>query len=838
MKKTILFALLYCLSLQFLLAGELSAGLKFQAHDVVKEKRTSLLLNEGHELNMPDGFVLDFDVRFTPELHNYGYIFRIIANDSVSFDLVSNFTPDRRSLSFIGSSDIFAPFDAEALARHDINDWAHVRFGIDVAKSEISISFNDETMTLPCRNCGATDYRFQFGQCSHPEFESYDVPPMSIKNIRIATPAGKELAFWPLQKHAATEAYDAAGGLVASAHNPEWMADGHTRWKKACSIAAGHHAQLAYDSARGCIYLADRSNVFRISPARNTVDTIHVAAGNPYYISSNQLIYNTELDQLWTYDINRPVYHFDFETRSWSGDDKTLYNPEHAQHNAVIADSCLLLFGGYGEYTYRNAIHRYNPRTGRWDTPEVKGSIPPRYLAAAGFCGEDSLLIYGGFGHPSGMQELGPNSYSDLYLLNTRSGEIARLWENNRNADQRRVAGNALVTDKENNAFYTLSFQFNHNNSNICLDKIDISTGATETLADTIPFSFSDISSFCTLYLDRRASKLYAVTLTESGDTSTADVYTLDYPPYAADSVVIPEHKHKSGAWPVVAAIVVIAAAAAVVALRRKKSVATPGAAVPAVSNTTEETTDADIPRKSAVLFLNGFQVWDMNGNDITKSFTPTLKRLLVLIVMHSAKNGKGISNDAICDTLWPDKNREAAQNNRRVSIYKLKTLMEQTGAIELANDNAYWTIRFGEGSFCDYSAVASAMNDFRTTAEIDTKELYATLNLVASGKLLPAINLPWLDTFKADYATCVQDTLMGIVEAGNITDHKMLVRIADILFLFDSTDESALGIKCRALVKAGNAGMAKKVFDTFCAEYAELLGVPYEKTFRDIVAD
>ena len=45
----------------------------------------------------------------------------------------------------------------------------------------------------------------------------------------------------------------------------------------------------------------------------------------------------------------------------------------------------------------------------------MKGSIPPRYLSALGIKSENSILIFGGYGHISGLQELGPYNYYDLY---------------------------------------------------------------------------------------------------------------------------------------------------------------------------------------------------------------------------------------------------------------------------------------------------------------------------------------------------------------------------------------------------------------------------------------
>lgn len=318
MKNLIILIILFFLSFERAYPDTLSYGLQFQAHDVPKEKRTSLLLNNGSKMKMPSGFQIDFDVKFNPELHNYGYIFRIIANDSICFDLVSNFTNDRRALSFIEGSDIFVPFDSEILDKHNINDWASVNLVVDNNNKEIIIGFNGEKVTLPYRYGNLTEFVFQFGQCSHPQFEAYDVPPMSIRNVRVTTPDGKTVAFWPLREHSLTAAYDSISGRVAIAKNPTWLIDSHTSWSKLFSLKTGQYTQLAYDNANGSIYLADQTRVYRVKPQDNTVDTISVQSGNPYLIVSNQMIFNDKTGELWSYDINRPINRFDFATGSWS----------------------------------------------------------------------------------------------------------------------------------------------------------------------------------------------------------------------------------------------------------------------------------------------------------------------------------------------------------------------------------------------------------------------------------------------------------------------------------------------------------------------------------------
>lgn len=112
--------------------------------------------------------------------------------------------------------------------------------------------------------------------------------------------------------------------------------------------------------------------------------------------------------------------------------------------------------------------------------------------------------------------------------------------------------------------------------------------------------------------------------------------------------------------------------------------------------------------------FLDGFQVWDKNGTDITKSFTPILKQLLILIILYSVNNKKGISNVTLRELLWFDKMDESAQNNRRVNIRKLKLLLEKLDGAELVKESTYWSVKFTQ-TYCDYIEVCNFIDRVKT---------------------------------------------------------------------------------------------------------------------------
>lgn len=139
------------------------------------------------------------------------------------------------------------------------------------------------------------------------------------------------------------------------------------------------------------------------------------------------------------------------------------------------------------------------------------------------------------------------------------------------------------------------------------------------------------------------------------------------------------------------------------------------------------------------------------------------------------------------------------------------------------------------EPFFCDYYTVFESLKKLQKQSKVQVNKLYDVLHLITNGLPLPYLNQDWVDSFKSDYANYVQDMLWNIVQSGNLTDFRLLTKIADIIFLFDPTDENAIHLKCNVLVKNGKVGLAKSTYDAFCSEYEQLLGTPYNKSFNDI---
>ena len=850
MQKTILF-LLFILNPILFKSQNISSGLYFAAHSAIKEERTSLILSP--EFDASKGFTLDFDIKFRSEEHNYGYVFRIIVDNEKSFDLIANIKPRKKTLNLIEGDNIYLAFDEELLKQYTWNKWVHIRCSI--YPDSLRLVFDNQMLQDRYKPINIKNVKFYFGYSDHNKFHSSDVPPMSIRNIKITDGKNKTIAYWPLKEHQPYSCSDSLHHIPATVTNPTWEINKHTKWVKEKTLELPIYTQICHAPSKGNIYFANSSSVLVYSTTDDTLDTVYSAHGAPYTEINNQLIYHPYYNELWSYDFDtlKWISIFNFKDNTWARDDREIKNPEYSQHNAFVSpnDSCLYIFGGYGNYQYKNQILKKSRTQDNWKSVSYSEEIPPRYLSGSGYKNRDTILVFGGCGNPQGKQELGVINYYDLYAIDINTFKTKKLWTIP-NDTKNFVIGNNIVADEKNNKLYALCFPNDCSNSYILLKSFDLDSGNNCTnYADTIPFTFNDVNSFCTLYYDSLQSQLYAVTNYNHNNKSNINVYSLAYPPLKVEDTLQTSTGRKAilqrSFFFISVGVCIIAGIGCIYFCyrrRRRKRNFNPNSPVTTNTDRLHETTSEEenykpkltVHRKSSILFLDGFQVWDKNGIDITKSFTPILKQLLILIILYSVNNKKGISNVTLRELLWFDKMDESAQNNRRVNIRKLKLLLEKLDGAELVKESTYWSVKFTQ-TYCDYIEVCNYIDKVKNNEPITATNINdLPLNLL-SGQLLPYVQTDWLDSFKSNYANSVLDTAISLSKQEYIKgNNELLIQIANSMFAHDKTDEYALILKCQALYKNGRTSLAKTTFDTFCNEYKAMLNTDYTKTFNEVI--
>lgn len=537
MQKTIIFLLLILKSI-LLESQNISSGLYFAAHGAIKEERTSLTLSP--DFDASKGFTLDFDIKFRLEEHNYGYVFRIIIDDERSFDLIANITPGKKTLNLIEGNNVYLAFNEKLLQQYTWNKWVHIRCSI--YPDSLRLIFDNEALQDQYEPINIKNVEFDFGYSDHEKFHSSDVPPMSIRNIKITDNDNRAIAYWPLKEHQSYSCADSLYHIPATVTNPTWEINKHTKWVKEKTLELPIYTQICHAPSKGSIYFANSSSILAYSTIENILDTIYATSGAPYTEINNQLIYHPYYNELWSYDFDtlKWISIFNFKDNTWTNNDREIKNPEYSQHNTFISpnDSCLYIFGGYGNYQYKNQILKKSRTQDNWKTVSYSEEIPPRYLSGSGYKNRDTILVLGGCGNPQGKQELGVINYYDLYAIDINTFKTKKLWTIP-NDTKNFVIGNNIVADEKNNKLYALCFPNDCSNSYILLKSFDLDSGNNCTnYADTIPFTFNDVNSFCTLYYDSLQSQLYAVTNYNHNNKSNINVYSLAYPPLKVEDTL------------------------------------------------------------------------------------------------------------------------------------------------------------------------------------------------------------------------------------------------------------------------------------------------------------
>lgn len=809
-------------------------GLHFRSFEVDQDKRTGLNLTPESRIITPNGFTLKFDIQLQKQLNNFGYVFRLIGNDSVNIDLVADFTSSDYLFSLVAGPKSLIKVRNQEIKYFRENLWMTVILNYNKQNGTITLSINDLKKTAGLKTDKLSSFQVYFGLNNNPVFATTDVPPMTIRNIQIFNDKNELKRNWKLEKHALDNVYDECLNRKAISVNPVWEIDRHVKWQTKAKIIIPYELpQIAFDEENSRIYFAKHKMVFVYDAVRKTFDSIVSKKGEVYNCMANQLIYDKNSGKLISYNFdNANLARFDFRTSEWSNESPQKITPQFWHHSKFFdwKDSTLITFGGYGYHKYKSDVMRYSLKNSEWKQHDISSNIAPRYLGSLGYLGNDELLYFGGYGSKTGNQQEFPHNYYDLYKVDLKTLEVKKLWELKSPAEHF-TNSNSLVVNAENKSFYNLAYSNTRYSTSLKLMEYSIEKPEFKIVGDTIPFKFKDIESYCDLYYSPKTSELLAVTSISKNNNSEISIYSIAYPPIQAKDVMQEEETASTWSWYLLFPIFLIPGLYFVKKQKDKKDRIKHK--VNAYLNVDSNTLKAEL-KPSSINMLGYFQLIDKDETNITGSFTATTSQILVLIILYTVKNGQGISTQELTEILWPEKDTDSARNNRNVYMSKLRQLIKNVGEIELSNQNNYWSVNFGKDVFCDYKNVMFLIAQLKKQP-IPTADLVNELVTIASGGvLLPNLQEEWLDTFKGDYTNAVIETLTVLLQNNEIkNDQIMVLRISDAILKHDSIDEDIVKLKVATLFRLGKKSQAKQCYEKFTEDYKNFMGVAYKESFE-----
>ena len=860
-KHLLLKTLLIC-SLYTSGSEDLKRGLFFRSFEVDKDMRTCLNLTPDKPLSFDKSFSMEFDINLRRGNQNFGYVFRVIGNDTLNIDFLANLDSRTSIFSLVINHRAVIPFNiSEAIKAIEENNysgttvntidntWIKILFAYDPSNNTISLSLNGIKKEASYTFNNIKKFDIHFGGNKHDIFSTTDIVPMTIRDIRIFNSKQDLIRYWKLESHSLDAVYDECEYALAAVSNPQWEIDRHINWtKRTAFVLPGHHYGMAFDQVNDRIFIVKDKSIIIYNAGSHTVDSIKVRRGIPFNTEFNHLYYNPAKDELVSYQFgsDQPAT-FNLRTFEWDNENDQEVPPHHWHHGScfLAGDSLLVTFGGYGYHRYNSTLYKYVYATGTWENHNLTEAIAPRYLGCIGYASNKEVLYFGGFGNESGRQEEFPRNYYDLYIINTDSVKARKIWELPQ-PEEHFTNSNSLVVDNNSRKFYALAYPNKRYASVIKLHEYSLDNPEYRVLGDSIPYYFNDIESYCNLFRNSDSSELYAITSYVRNGASEIEIYSMAFPPLSTEECIqiIPEARPDTKWWiwflPALLTILIIA----FIVYRKKRSEKTVavGAEIELIPGNEEDPIVYSSlfaeKKHSTINLLGHFRIIDSNSDDITINFTPITTQLFLLLLMTTFKNGKGITSQELKKILWFDKSDDSARNNRNVYINKLRSILKPLEGIKVESRNNYWTIQFEKNIFCDYERALVLLKTLQTSNHSNIKLLTELVDIALEGTLLPLLQQSeWAESYQSEYTNLLIECLMKNSIRDDVKSNLLLLlKIADVILLHDNTDEEAIKLKCYALFRSGRKNQALQAFNKFTADYENLLGTKHNLVFDELV--
>jgi len=828
-----------------------SYGLGFDSYEVVQDKRTGLDLSPDNTFCFQNDFELSFELAFLSDKKTYfGYIVRLIENDKQNIDLIYDNSADKKHFKLV-IGDKFSPVSFDFPNVDLYKKWNKITLKFNKAKKTIIVAYGDKSFSQSVTLSADGRFKILFGANQYKDFKSTDVPPMKIRNITLTDNA--KLKFrWALNETDGVKAIEEIQGKDALAANPVWIKKLHYEWQLLKTITLKDYVRVGFDETNGILHILGKDSLISYNVAANKSTSITPGEGaQPVYVD-NQLLYNKLNKKLYhIYIDEKQVSTFDFDSKTW---DKNGIKPVikthfvHANKFYSPSDSSIYVLGGYGHLSYKKNIQRYHLPSGSWTDININDTLfTPRYLAALG-TGKDGAYILGGYGSSTGQQMLNPRNWYDLLFFNTKTRTFKKLYELKLPKEDFVFCNSMIINEKEK-SYYTLIFPKDKFSSELQLIKGSLANPEIKMVGSKIPYQFVDVQSFADLFFDYSSNRFVAVTLYwgENNQTKVA-VYSLYGPPLETVPASIVSEAGVDKTFWLLGGLLLTGIAVYVYFryVRKTSKTVQQNLTDPVlprmahgleimVSSEENQTSDekADILHSSIFLFGN-LQLFDDEGNEITKHFSPLVKELFLVILLYSIR-WEGISSEKLKELLWFDKPSESARNNRSVNIAKLKGILDKMKFCQVSKETGYWKVKIDyEKIHVDYTHYLSLI---RNKKALNKKSIMELADITKRGNFLSNVEYEWLDTFKSEISNEIVDTYLRFAATIKIAeDPEFLIKLANYIFYFDPVNEEAMIIKCKALAHLGKHSLAKTTYENFAREYNRIYGEDFQKDMPEVL--
>ncbi|MGQ9847440.1 MAG: Kelch repeat-containing protein [Bacteroidales bacterium] len=820
------------------------AGIKFNSQNVERSEKTSIFLNEGKPIELANSFSISFDISFW-DFRKFGPIFRI--EDEKRNEIRVNYIQFKnKDTSYI---QIIEPFQKASLEikipkKHlTRNHWFNFKLTIDQNNKSLKAFLNNDLegeLSYPIEK--QNQFKFVFGIKELNNFNDFDVPAIIVKNIIISE--NEKIKYqWDLNPFKENPLADKFENLSIKAINPIWYYKDYQKWKHVADFKIADNSSsclgVAFDSLHSRLFI-DRKKDLLIYDLISGKDSI-IKYDSPSPAYWNELFYDDEKQFLYSFMNGMgKISIFDLRKNKWIVTDTSKNTSGHYFGSVKFSypkEDDIYLLGGYGWYSVKNDLFKYNFNQRKWVKVSLKkNEMTPRawFSFGKGF-NDGEYIIYGGFGNESGKQEDGFKNFNDFFLLNLNDTTLTKIKYPSLLSINYSALANYLYLDSKDSTVFFLSKIIEDNIAKIYLNKLNLRTGKASKVGNIFWKTKGGKWLYHYLHYNKTTNEFISVIF----DSTTVELYSINYPPISDTAkVFIEETKTQKNYSTLLLAIITGTAVIGfsfIIYKKRKTKVSQ-------TANKNGYGNEIFIPEsnntKNAIKLFGGLQIYDKNGDEIAQTLSPKLKELFLLILLRSLSNHhRGITSEELSSIIWPDASPGSAKSNRGVAINKIRNRLSAVEGLKLEFSDKRWFIKMDNGSRCDYADYLKFCNASKKAIGFENKSIDSLINIVDGGEFLKGISYEWLDSIKFAVNNEIIKSLKLYFDDHEIQNNaEKLIQLCDVILTFDSVDQDAIKIKIKTLSSTGKHHIAKSTFDLFVAEYKRLYDENYPLTFQEII--
>lgn len=844
---------LYVLVFSFFITLPLVArGLQILGNSYKLEERTSYTVFKRNLIpSFKDEVGIYFDLQIK-EFNTFGYIFRLVDLESQNaLSLVFTYKSDRESLLQINLDGKTSY--ASIPLRNDSIRYRWLPVSLKLNSKDKSIKFTVAGMQSEVQD--VTDFKSVICPDIHFGRDGFivDVPTFALRNLRIENK--QQHYFFPLSENKGEEVHENSGEVYGHVINPKWLINDSFFWKPVFEKYIMGACGANFDEENKKIYCFSQDSLFSFDLHRMVMNGVPYENAIPLRMRLGTNFYLDQENKLYVYEINGiplgnpTMASLDLDKGEWNPVDSLSLPVQLHHHNYFFnhQSNRLLLFGGFGNQKYHNALISYDFKGHSIDTLKLTGDmIAPRFGAGMAHVGDSLLYIYGGVGNISGEQTLGRVYFNDLYRINLSNYRVTKCWSNP--LDEKEVIGNQMIYLEKENSLYALRYKEYNRNSSVQLYKISIDKGDIMPVGDSIPFLSVAIETSLSLYQSHMPERLYCVIqehYNSSPDTVKISAYELDFPPLSNEELLsfYPDSCVNNNIEIIMClAIVTICLIGAILYfLKRKKLTLKQDKEMDLEENIIEtEKSLVSVPMgisvnpsiklstKNALFLFGDFTVYNREGRDITYLFSNKLKHLFIYMLLSSV-NGDGVQSSSLNTLFWPDKDESKVKNLKGVTINHLRKILAEIDGISLDYHKGFFRLSFESVCYCDYVVVNDLISQQRVEEEFFT--------LLQRGKFLRGVEDELFDRAKNKVEDFILSYLISLLNSEEkLQDKGDVIIVCQLIFEIDSLNEQALQCIIEVCREQKMKAEAQKYYAYFVREYRRMQGKEYPLSLDDLM--